>query len=425
MEIVVLNGSPKGDISVTMQYVHYIQKQFPQHSLKIFNIAQQIRQLEQEDPTFCAIIAAVEKADGILWAFPLYYLLTCSQYKRFIELIWERNATAAFKGKYTAVLTTSIHFFDHTAHNYMHSICDDLTMNYVDHFSAEMRDLTIESSRQKLVYFAQNFFTAIENNLALLPVYKPLIASSAEYHPGSIKKPLSLQNKKIIIVTDCHSEQTNLGKMISHFQQCFTEEIEIINLPAEDIKGGCLGCLQCAYDNTCVYNDGFKDLITTKLMPADILLFAGSIKDRYLSSIWKQFYDRTFYRNHVPPFKDKQFAYIISGPLSQIANLRQIIEGYTELQNSNLVGIVTDEFSSLEIDASLQALAEKIITCASQNYIKPPTFLSIGGKKIFRDEIWGRLRFPLLPIIATIKQMTCLIFPINKRTGFSLPSCPN
>ena len=39
MKIIVLNGSPKGDISVTMQYVHFTQKKFPQHELKILNIS--------------------------------------------------------------------------------------------------------------------------------------------------------------------------------------------------------------------------------------------------------------------------------------------------------------------------------------------------------------------------------------------------
>jgi len=33
MKITVLNGSPKGIKSVTMQYVQYIQKMFPQHEL--------------------------------------------------------------------------------------------------------------------------------------------------------------------------------------------------------------------------------------------------------------------------------------------------------------------------------------------------------------------------------------------------------
>jgi len=39
MKITVLNGSPKGNLSVTMQYVSFIQKKFPHHELKILNIA--------------------------------------------------------------------------------------------------------------------------------------------------------------------------------------------------------------------------------------------------------------------------------------------------------------------------------------------------------------------------------------------------
>ena len=39
MKIVVLNGSPKGNNSVTMQYVEYLRRKFPQHEWVQFNIA--------------------------------------------------------------------------------------------------------------------------------------------------------------------------------------------------------------------------------------------------------------------------------------------------------------------------------------------------------------------------------------------------
>ena len=94
MKIVVLNGSPKGNMSVTLQYVLFIRKKFPQHELKIFNIAQEIRKIEGEEKAFQEIIEAVKSADGVLWAFPLYFLLVHSNYKRFIELISERKAEA-------------------------------------------------------------------------------------------------------------------------------------------------------------------------------------------------------------------------------------------------------------------------------------------------------------------------------------------
>ncbi|MBP1700336.1 MAG: dehydrogenase (quinone), partial [Deltaproteobacteria bacterium] len=86
MKITVLNGSPKGDSSVTLQYVHFIQKKFPQHELKIVNIASQIKKIEKDQKAFQEIMDEVRSSEGVLWAFPLYYLLVSSQYKRFIEL---------------------------------------------------------------------------------------------------------------------------------------------------------------------------------------------------------------------------------------------------------------------------------------------------------------------------------------------------
>ena len=144
MKIAVLNGSPKGKLSATLQYVNFIQKKFPHHELKIFHIASTIKKIEKDEKIFQEIMDDVRSSEGVLWAFPLYYLLVSSQYKRFIELLWEKKGGDAFKDKYAALLTTSIHFFDHTAHNYMRAICEDLDMKFVGLFSAEMFDLLRE-----------------------------------------------------------------------------------------------------------------------------------------------------------------------------------------------------------------------------------------------------------------------------------------
>ena len=48
MKILVLNGSPKGDLSVTLQYVHYLQKVNPGCEFHTYNIAQQIRKIEKD-----------------------------------------------------------------------------------------------------------------------------------------------------------------------------------------------------------------------------------------------------------------------------------------------------------------------------------------------------------------------------------------
>ena len=98
--------------------------------------------------------------------------------------------------------------------------------------------------------------------------------------------------------------------------------------------------------------------------------------------------------NHVPIFAGKQMACLVAGPLGQLATLRQILQGYIETQEANLIGIVTDECaSSQELDGLLDSLAGRLIDCAAAGYVQPMTFLGVGGRKLFRDEIWAELRF--------------------------------
>jgi multimeric flavodoxin WrbA len=417
MKITVLNGSPKGNLSVTMQYVNFIQKKFPHHELKILNIASQIKKIEKDEKAFQEIMDEVRSSEGVLWAFPLYYLLVSSQYKRFIELIWEKGATGIFKNKYTAVLSTSIHFFDHTAHNYMNAICDDLEMKYLGSFSAGMYDLLSRKGREKWILFASEFFDGIQNHVPTSKRFSPLLYRTFDYVQGPVGHKISARGKRVLILTDLKDPHTNLGRMIERLKNSFMDEVKVTNLHQVDIKGGCLGCLQCGYDYQCSYGnqDEYVHFYKDQVKNADILILAGTIQDRYLSSRWKMFFDRSFFHTHTPSLIGKQVGFILSGPLRQIPNLRQILEAYTEYQQANLVDIITDEEEDSKIlDARLQHLAERGILLAEKNYIKPQTFLSVGGMKIFRDDVWGKLRFPFQADHQFYKKHHLYDFPHRK-----------
>lgn len=416
MKITVLNGSPKGVKSVTMQYVRYLQGIHPQHELKIINISQNIRKIERDERYFESILSDIRDSWGVLWATPVYYLLVPANYKRFIELIAEKAAAPIFSGKYTAVLTTSIHFFDHTAHNYMQAICDDLNMKYIGSYSADMYDLLKTKEKKRFETFAVNFFNEIENNTSPPKSFGPLKWRDFQYQPGAQTEKMNLGNKKVLVLTDSMDEQTNLGRMIQRFRSHLIGAVDVVNLQEIDIKGSCLGCLECAYDNHCVYEgkDGYIDLFKNHIMGADILIWAGTITDRYLSSRWKMFFDRSFFKGHAPALPGKQIGIIISGPLSHVPNLRQIVEAYVEMQRANLVGMVTDEFgdSSL-LDEQLHSFLHRMINYADQKFIAAPTFLGIAGTKLFRDEIWGRLRFPFRADYVEYKRTGVFDFPQN------------
>lgn len=423
MKILTLNGSPKGENSVTLQYVRYIQKKFSAHDYHFFNVAQQINKLEKDQSSFDALIHEIDSSDVIIWAFPLYYLLVHANYKCFIELLFERKVESVFRDKYAIAISTSIHFYDHTAHNYIHGICDDLDMHYLAFYSARMSDLNYERHQLKLEQFGMMCFEAIEKQIPTPKCYPPIKFSQFEYQPWKnvTADKIQLHGKKILIVSDTKpnvAPSNNLVKMIQQFQACFAEPIEEINLWDLNIKGSCLGCLQCGYGNHCAYTgkDDYIEFYETKVKQADILIYAGTIKDRYLSARWKMFFDRSFYNTHIPVLNEKQIGFIISGPFSQIPNLREIFRGWMETNKANIVDFVTDESQDQgTIDGLISMLASKSLNYANIGYISEITMLGVGGRKIFRDDIYSGLRFPFRADFKYYKKHRLFDFPYKRR----------
>lgn len=393
MKIVVLNGSPKGDISVTMQYIAYIRKKFPDHTYEILNVAQDIRNIEKDTELWNKTIDRIRSADIVLWAFPLYFMVVCSQYKRFIELIFERNAQDAFAGTYTASLSTSIHFFDQTAHAYIHAVSDDLGMKYLRFYSADMKDLLSGEERKRLEKFITLVITAVQEKIPVQRENAPIVWPTHRYVSGTQQKKCTPVTKKIVILTDADGSSPDLAAMTDRLLNAFSGSAELINLHDIDMKGGCLGCCQCAYDNACVYTDGYVDFYKNKLVPADIIIMAGSVHDRYLSSVWKQFFDRSFFKGHTPGLQGKQIGFVIAGPLRQIPSLREILVAWADNGGCHAQFVTDEVLISSELDALLDALAAHLVQAAETGYIPPHTFYAVGGHKIFRDSIYGGMRF--------------------------------
>jgi hypothetical protein len=89
----------------------------------------------------------------------------------------------------------------------------------------------------------------------------------------------------------------------------------------------------------------------------------------------------------------KQFAFLVSGPLSLLPELRETYEAWAELQQSHCVAFLSDEGADPEpLDAALDQLAARLVRHAEAAYIRPRTFLGVAGMKIFRDDIWSELR---------------------------------
>lgn len=392
MKFVVLNGSPKGnEMSITMQFFNYFKQLSTDHELIPINVGQLLTNMRIRRHTLEDIISKIQQADGIIWSFPVYTTLIPAQLKKFIELLFE-NTTDEFTGKHAAVLSTSMKFYDHTAHNYMHAVIEDLGMKYAGFYSATTFDLLDFENRKKWYLFMNSFIEGIESNIPVARRYSKITNNGFKYSPDNLREEnkFNNNNKNIVILTDYIDPDSNEAKMVRKFVDCFKYNINVYNLHDINIKGGCLGCLKCGYDNKCIYKDGFCEFFEKNLKNMDVLVYAGRIVDRSLSSQWKLYFDRCFYRGHVPLTEGTQLCFLISGNLSQNDNLRQWLSAIAELGFANLVDIISDESKDSKlIDDLIFNMAKKAISFSESGFFLPGTFLKEGGYKIFRDMLFG------------------------------------
>lgn len=378
MNILVLNGSPKGEYSITLQTVRYLEKLNPQDTFNVLHVGQCIKALEKD---FSPAIEAIKNADVLLFAYPVYTFMAPCQLHRFIELMKEHKVFV--EGKFATQLTTSKHFYDVTAHRYIQDNCQDMGMKMVRGLSADMEDLTSKKGQQEAKAFWTHFHWCINNNY-----YE--VCYNKEYTPNH--KPVSVpsetsasKNGDVVIVTDYAKGDTQLSNMIARFQAKLPIKSRIVNISEYPLKGGCLGCFNCATDGVCIYNDKFDVFLRDNIQTAQAIIYAFSIKDHSMGSRFKMYDDRQFCNGHRTVTMNMPIGYLISGNLSEEENLRTIVEARSQVGGNIPAGIATDEFDpNKEIDK----LVSSLIYALENKYIQPANFYGVGGMKIFRDLIY-------------------------------------
>lgn len=378
MNILVLNGSPKGQYSITLQTVLYLEKLHPEHTFQIFHAGQRIKALEKD---FSPAIEAVEQADLLLFSYPVYTFIAPYQLHRFIELLKESGVS--LKGKFATQLTTSKHFYDVTAHKYIQDNCQDMDMKFIHGLSADMDDLTTEKGQEEAKRFFDFVVWSVKNDMyEVIP--QPLAPANhvpvEVPHAGSANK-----SGDIVIITDCSEENTQLKNMIARFQAVLPRKTRIVNLREYPFKGGCLGCFNCAVSGKCIYTDGFDEFLRNDIQTAQAIVYAFSIKDHSMGSTFKLYDDRQFCNGHRTVVMGMPMGYLVSGNYSAESNLQMIIEGRAQVGGNFLAGVATDETNpNTEIDR----LAATLCYALEHKYTPPQNFYGIGGMKIFRDLIW-------------------------------------
>ncbi|WFD11500.1 NAD(P)H-dependent oxidoreductase [Tepidibacter hydrothermalis] len=388
MNIVILNGSPKSSNSVTVQSMHYLALKNKTCNFEYLNIIDSVKKGKEE---ILKIADKVNNSDGIIWSFPVYHMLIPAHMKEFIEKIDEYNLVDKFSNKYCVTYSTSIHYYDHTAHDYMEGICNDFDMKYLGSLSHDMKDLIKEESQKELEFFFNNFIQSIKTNELTSKRFKKTSRYNYNYKNNESEKKIKT-TKRTVIVTDS-IKGSNVDKMIVKYSSMIDGPIKVVNINEANFKNYCIGCCNCSTHNECIYHntDDYRKTLDYILDNSDIIVYACEIKDRYFSSRMKLFFDRSFCYTHIPVFKGRQIAYLVSGPVNELVSLNEIMKAYSS-NETNLVGIVSDECQDNNIlNTQIENLVSKSIHYAEQEYIKTPMFLSVCGSKLFSDAIKSNL----------------------------------
>ena len=378
MNILVINGSPKGKHSVTLQTVNYLEILHPEHQFSVLHVGQTIKALEKD---LFPALTALQKADVLLFSYPVYTFIAPSQLHRFIELIKESGVD--LNGKYASQITTSKHFYDTTAHRYIQDNCADLGLRYVRGLSADMEDLTTEKGQKDAEAFFQFLVWSVEHEIFERPGI-----GKYDFTPAPVTVPACANENKsgnVVIVADVRENDTQLQRMIDRFRAVCLQKTTVVNIREYPFKGGCLGCFHCAVSGKCVYTDGFDDYLRGQIQTADAIVYAFTISDHSMGARFKMYDDRQFCNGHRTVTMGMSFGYIISGCLSQEENLRTIIESRAQVGSNFLAGIATDEENP---DAAIDKLSQKLTYALETHYLPPQNFYGVGGMKIFRDLIW-------------------------------------
>lgn len=359
MKVLVINGSPKGKYSVTLHTALYLQKKFPQCSFEIMHASQKIKSLERD---LTPVLEAVDAADLVVFSYPVYTFLVPAQLHRLIELIHESGRS--FGGKFATQISTSKHFYDTTAHEFMRENLADLGFTVLDGLSADMEDLPLEKGQRE----AERYFEYV---LWQIDSRRPAVVDAASPAAG----------KRIVVVTDLREEDVALKEKIDVFTASAAFPVDIVNIAEFPFKGSCQGCFNCAATGECIFKDGFTDLLRNNIHKHDAIVYAFTIRNHSMGSRFKMYDDRQFCNGHRTVTMGTPFGYIIDGDISSEPNLKKVLEARAQVGGNFLAGLACSP-------EQVREMASVLGYAMNSGLILPQNFLGVGGMKIFRDLIY-------------------------------------
>ncbi len=265
MKVCILSCSPKGENSLTLSSVRFLEKFYPNDEFRV-HITASVN-CPDEAVKSCA------DADLVLFAASIFHLNVHAQMMSMLDDLLAKLKTAKnndLSDTFFTCVTTSNFLYDVGAHAYIKHWADNNHLNYLRILSLKDDSVLEEWGREELFRWFQYTKDTIEYRRS-----------------GGI--PKVTKPRRVSIINDgLSSERTDRVKELYEERGC---EVKVFNIQDKVIKP-CVACFACYSNRKCCIEDDFEKLVDDIGTGADIFVTMGNLKCGMLSQQYKFFTDR-------------------------------------------------------------------------------------------------------------------------------------
>ena len=245
MKVLIVNASPKGEYSLTLQHARYLAVHEPGIEWSVSHVGEKLTDIEFDRAWLDGNIAAVEACDAIIWATPVYTMLVPWQLIRFFSLVREAGKEGIFAGKYATIVMSCFHYYDNLAEEWLRGACEDLGMAFVEGLSVDNKDMLRPEFRASMRFFLSEFHRACATRAPVARRSRPLVnAQSPKFVPsravatptaaaaaGCAAQPaLKNTDLRTVLLTDERGKNGNLSPMIEVFLDSYPNAVDVVDI---------------------------------------------------------------------------------------------------------------------------------------------------------------------------------------------------
>lgn len=259
MKITVFNSSPKGNTSITLQVIKYLEKVYKQDNFQIYNVGNGIVTEELEK--------AIQDCDLIIEASSIFHFSVHAQMMGFFEQLKNKGL---LQNKKVTYILTSMKLGDEIAIGYVEQVVKSSGGSMLLPISLLDEDILNTVGQATVCHWYNYIRDCVENSI------------------------IKITSDVTVSIVDVGEYDTSIVRIIQQLEKQYTHygvKVKKIDLRDYVIKP-CTACYFCYSGRNCCIQDAHKTSCEDIYTNSNLILFVGKIKYGMYSQIYKTWLDR-------------------------------------------------------------------------------------------------------------------------------------